>query len=95
MNVSLPPELESLVDEKVQTGMYQTASEVVREALRLLKERDETKLRELRETIQAGIDQLERGEYTEYDPANVKALAAAVRDRGRRRLTRLRKTGTR
>jgi hypothetical protein len=52
-------------------------------------------LRELRETIQVGIDQLERGEYTEYDPANVKALAVAVRDRGRRRHTRLRKTSTR
>ena len=78
MNVSLTPELESLVNEKVQTGMYQTASEVVREALRLLKERDETKLRELREA------------YTEYDPANVRALAVAVRDRGRRRLTRQR-----
>ena len=34
MNVSLTPELESLVREKVETGMYQTASEVVREALR-------------------------------------------------------------
>ena len=78
MNVSLTPELESLVNEKVQTGMYQTASEVVREALRLLKERDETKLRELREMIEVGIDQLERGEYTEYDPANVKALAVAA-----------------
>jgi hypothetical protein len=67
----------------------------VREALRLLKDRDETKLRQLRETIQVGIDQLERGEYTEYGPANVKPLAVAVRDRGRRRLTRLRNTGTR
>jgi Arc/MetJ-type ribon-helix-helix transcriptional regulator len=67
----------------------------VREALRLLRERDETKLRELHEMIEAGIDQLERGEYTEYDPANVKALAVAAGDRGRRRLTRLRKTGTR
>jgi Arc/MetJ-type ribon-helix-helix transcriptional regulator len=67
----------------------------VREALRLLKERDETRLRELRKTIQAGIDQLERGEYTEHNPANVKALAVAVRDRGRKRLTRLRKTGAR
>jgi Arc/MetJ-type ribon-helix-helix transcriptional regulator len=67
----------------------------VREALRLLKERDETKLRQLRETMQTGIDQLARGEYTEHDPANGKALAAAVRDRGRRRLTRLRKSGTR
>ena len=95
MNVSLTPELESLVDEKVQTGMYQTASEVVREALRLLKQRDETKLRELRETIQVGIDQLERGEYTECDAANVRTVAVAVKGRGRRRLTRLRRAGTR
>ena len=67
----------------------------VREALRLLKERDETKLRQLRETMQTGIDQLARGEYTEHDPANVKPLAVAVKDRGRRRLPRLRKSGTR
>jgi antitoxin ParD1/3/4 len=41
MNVSLTPELEKLVNEKVRSGLYQTASEVVREALRLLKLRDE------------------------------------------------------
>lgn len=95
MNVSLTPELECLVNEKVQTGMYQTASEVVREALRLLKEHDEAKLRELRETIRVGIDQLERGEYIEYGETNVKALAAAVKDRGRRRLARTPKIGAR
>ena len=38
MNVSLTPELERLVNEKVESGLYQTASEVVREALRLLLE---------------------------------------------------------
>ena len=41
MNVSLTPELEDLVNEKVRSGFYQTASEVVREALRLLKQRDD------------------------------------------------------
>ena len=41
MNVSLTPELEKLVIEKVRGGLYQTASEVVREALRLLKQRDD------------------------------------------------------
>ena len=41
MNVSLTPELEALVNEKVRSGLYQTASEVVREALRLLKKRDD------------------------------------------------------
>ena len=41
MNVSLTPELEELVNEKVRSGLYHTASEVVREALRLLKQRDD------------------------------------------------------
>jgi putative addiction module CopG family antidote len=41
MNVSLTPELEELVNGKVRSGLYQTASEVVREALRLLKQRDD------------------------------------------------------
>ena len=41
MNVSLTPELEELVNEKVRTGLYQTASEVIRDALRLLKQRDD------------------------------------------------------
>jgi len=41
MNVSLTPELEELVNEKVRSGLYHTASEVVREALRLLKLRDD------------------------------------------------------
>ena len=41
MNVSLTPELEELVNDKVRSGLYQTASEVVREALRLLKQRDD------------------------------------------------------
>lgn len=46
MNVSLTPELECLVQTKVQSGRYLSASEVVREALRLLEERDQ--LRELK-----------------------------------------------
>jgi putative addiction module CopG family antidote len=41
MNVSLTPELEEMVNEKVRSGLYQTASEVVRDALRLLKQRDD------------------------------------------------------
>jgi antitoxin ParD1/3/4 len=46
MNVSLTPELEQLVNDKVRSGLYQTASEVVREALRLLKQRDDEVRRE-------------------------------------------------
>jgi antitoxin ParD1/3/4 len=94
MNVSLTPELEKLVDAKVSSGMYQTASEVIREALRLLRERDERKREELRRMIQVGIDQLERGEYTDYDEHTLKNLAKAIKARGRRRLAQMRKTGT-
>ncbi|MSV28135.1 MAG: type II toxin-antitoxin system ParD family antitoxin [Bryobacterales bacterium] len=40
MNISLTPELEQLIKDKVQTGLYQTVSEVLREGLHLLRERD-------------------------------------------------------
>ncbi len=65
MNVSLTPELEKLIDTKVASGMYHSASEVVRDALRLLIERDELRERRLQALkcdIQAGLDQLDSGE---------------------------------
>ena len=40
MNVSLTPELAKFVEQKVKSGLYHTASEVIREGLRLLEERD-------------------------------------------------------
>jgi len=64
MNVSLTPELENLINSKVQSGMYNTASEVVREGLRLMQERDEIKekkLAALRADIQLGLDDIEAG----------------------------------
>jgi len=65
MNVSLTPELEMLVTRKVQSGLYQSASEVIREGLRLLEDQDrlrELHLAEVRKKIQAGLNQLDRGE---------------------------------
>jgi putative addiction module CopG family antidote len=53
MNVSLTPELEKFVDGKVESGLYNNASEVVREGLRLLQERDENRLK-WREQIERG-----------------------------------------
>ena len=64
MNVSLTPKPEALVRAKVESGMYNNASEVIREALRIM-EREEKK-RILLDALQAGIDQLERGEGIEY-----------------------------
>lgn len=58
LNVNLTPELEAMVRDKVATGLYSSASEVVREALRLMEEKDrfnKMKLDQLRTDIQAGI----------------------------------------
>ena len=82
MNVSLTPELERLVNEKVESGLYQTASEVVREALRLLKERDHAR-EQLRADVQAGFDQLTRGEGRAHDKASGRQLADRIKSRGR------------
>jgi antitoxin ParD1/3/4 len=65
MNVSLTPELERFVEQKVASGLYHTASEVIRDGLRLLEERDalrQARLDEVRLAIQHGNDQLARGE---------------------------------
>ena len=91
MNVSLTPELEKLVQEKVASGLYQTASEVIREGLRLLKERDDRQTY-LREAIQEGLTQLETGKYQEYTADTLADLAQAVKDRGRQRLAERQKS---
>ena len=75
MNISLTPELEELVRSKVKSGRYLSGSEVMREALRLLEERD--KLQEirrdtLREEIRKGRDS---GTSEPLDRAAIKAKA--------------------
>ena len=68
MNVSLTPELEQMVQGKVQTGRYNSASEVVREALRLMDERDQVKAihkDELRKKIAAGLKSLDEGRFSD------------------------------
>jgi antitoxin ParD1/3/4 len=65
MNVSLTPELENLVSDEVKSGRYKSASEVVREGLRLIRLQEE-KLQALRREIAKGVKFLERGEGIEY-----------------------------
>jgi antitoxin ParD1/3/4 len=65
LNVSLTPELEDLVSRWVTSGRYQSASEVIRQGLRLLQEQEmsrEAALDRLRNQINLGLDQAERGE---------------------------------
>ena len=75
MNVSLTPQLESYIKQKVATGMYSSVSEVVREALRLLEERDSLqaiKLEALKSDIQQGLDSLENGQGKALDIEQIK-----------------------
>ncbi|MEH2201063.1 type II toxin-antitoxin system ParD family antitoxin [Nostoc sp.] len=68
MNISLTPELEQLVKDRVSSGKYHSVSEVMGEALRLLEERDrirDRRLAELKAKIQEGIEASERGEVVD------------------------------
>jgi antitoxin ParD1/3/4 len=79
MNVNLTPQLEDLVRSKVSSGMYTSASEVVREALRLMHEQDrlrEVKVEELRQDIRRG---LESGPSKAWSPDDIKAKARTRR----------------
>jgi antitoxin ParD1/3/4 len=79
MNVSLTPELAKIVNEKVRGGMYHSASEVIREGLRLLYEQDMIKrvrLQELRQEINIGLEQAER---RESKPLHMKDVIVQVR----------------
>ena len=75
MNVSLPPELEARVRQRVETGMYGSASEVIREALRLFEAYEEVrmaKLESLRVDISHGLEDAKAGRVSEIDVAQLK-----------------------
>jgi antitoxin ParD1/3/4 len=79
MNISLTPPLEKLVQDRVKSGRYASASEVIREALPLMEEKDRllgAKLDQLREDIRGG---LEGGPATEWDPEEIKREVRARR----------------
>jgi len=79
MNVNLSPQLEAMVKDKVASGRYTSASEVVREALRLMEQQDqlrELQLQQYQQDIQEG---LVSGEPMPWNPEAIKA-------EGRRRL---------
>ena len=84
MNVSLTPQLESYIKQKVATGMYNSVSEVVREALRLMEERDSLqtmKLEALRADIQQGLNSLDKGQGKNLDIEQIKARGRQLLDK--------------
>jgi antitoxin ParD1/3/4 len=72
LNVSSTPGLEELIQARVRSGRYTSASEVVREALRLLQDRDELRQVRMRDQwakVAAGLDSLDRDEGVDGDAA--------------------------
>jgi len=83
VNVSLTPHLEQFVHSRVAGGRYQSVSEVIREGLRLLEEREamkEATLFELRQKIAVGLKQARSGELLDGE-----AVFRALEQRGGRR----------
>ena len=87
MNVNLGPILDRFVAELLKSGLYQSQSEILREGLRLLREREELKkfrLAELKREIDLGIAQAERGEFLDGE----KVLAQIRRKSKKRKSSR-------
>jgi len=85
MNVSLTPELENFIQQKVHSGLYNSASEVVREALRLLYEQEQIRqlrIDGIRSHIQVGLDDIDAGRV---QPLN-DDVVANIKARGRARM---------
>jgi putative addiction module CopG family antidote len=99
MTITLTPELEKLVQEKVDRGEYDSVDAFVGEAVkRLIEEEKEEDANgdEIRARIQAAEAEVGRGEYVEYDEHKIHELARDVHERGLKKLAFERgKTGTR
>lgn len=85
MHVSLTPELESRIKAKVESGLYNNASEVIREALRFMDSHEEwiqeIKLAHLREQLMAGANELDQGlGIPVQSKAELDALFAGIQD---------------
>jgi antitoxin ParD1/3/4 len=86
-NISLTREQDTFVDELVDSGDYQNASEAIRDALRVLQQRrreDKLKLQALRAQLKLGIDALRRGDFDEVDGADLHVYLESLTKTGGR-----------
>jgi antitoxin ParD1/3/4 len=83
MAINVPADVEERILEKVERGDFPDAGEVIREAMRLLDEQEQ-ELQQLRDKLQIGLDQLDRGEYVLFTPELMDQLGREVDDRLRR-----------
>jgi putative addiction module CopG family antidote len=95
MNVTLPPDLERRIHEKIERGDYDDAEALEREAVHRLIEEDEVDLDALRARLQQADAEIDRGEGLEFDQRATKELASGISERGVRKLAALQKSSPR
>jgi antitoxin ParD1/3/4 len=86
MNVSLTPELDKFVADKVASGRYASSSEVVRQALRLLEEQEQSRasrLEEFNRDLQRRIDSADRGRLVTAEESSRRILEKSAQRRKR------------
>ncbi len=82
LNVSLPPELENRVRQHVESGLYSSASEVIREALRLFEAYQgvqAAKLAALKTDIAQGVADIDAGRVREVSVSSIKERGREIR----------------
>lgn len=85
MNVTLKPELEQLISEKVASGDYPSADALVQQAVQCLIEDENmeaVQIPDIKRRIQTAEDEIDRGEFVEYDANTIGGLAKEVREHG-------------
>src|ERR1700722_14006039 len=89
MNVNLGPTFDHFIADLLDSGLYQSQSEVVREGLRLLKEREELRsyrLSQLRTELDKGLRDIETGNFQAHDEKSLRAAFEESKTRGRKKL---------
>ncbi len=83
MAIDVSADVEARIRREIERGCYPDANEVIREAMRLLDDR-ESRLDGLRDEIQIGLDELDRGEGEEWSPALMERLSREADEMFRR-----------
>jgi antitoxin ParD1/3/4 len=76
MHISLSPELEKIIQDKVNSGFYNNASEVIRDAIRHLHEHDTMPMK-LKKAIGQGLEDIKTGRTVAYDMDSIRKKAKA------------------
>ena len=83
MSISLPPDIEEFIRDEVASGRYDSADDVLHEAIGILKVRQRQR-EELRTDIRAAVEQIENGDYFEYDNSSLREFLNELKQEAHR-----------